>query len=126
MTQRYRVLVNGETLNFNGVPITLELVPEEEVGVHENAGGTEMSETTVKCPKCGFSGIVITELLDGDLRLISESQAAEIERLRAALKQYADHENWDSGDDDQYMDRWLGCRSGSAWNGWTIAEEALK
>lgn len=41
-----------------------------------------MSEATVRCPKCGHEGIVITELLDSDLRLIADSQAAEIVRLR--------------------------------------------
>ena len=41
-----------------------------------------MSETTVRCPQCGHEGIVITELLDADLRLIADSQQAEIERLR--------------------------------------------
>lgn len=42
-----------------------------------------MSEATVRCPKCGHEGIVITNLLNSDLLLISDSQAAEIERLRA-------------------------------------------
>lgn len=41
-----------------------------------------MSEATVRCPKCGHDGIVITDLLNSDLRLIADSQAAEIERLQ--------------------------------------------
>lgn len=49
--------------------------------------------------------------------------AAEIKRLRAALKQYADHTRWMGfgviADDDQCV--WCGRN-----NGWEIAEAALK
>ena len=55
-----------------------------------------MAESTIRCPKCGHEGIVITELLNADLRLIANSQAVEIkqllsriERLRAILTECA-------------------------------------
>lgn len=44
-----------------------------------------MSEATVRCPKCGHKGIMVTNLLNSDLRLIADSQAAEIERLRSEV-----------------------------------------
>ena len=44
-----------------------------------------MSETTVRCSECGHEGIVITELLNSDLALISDSLQAEIERLRLSM-----------------------------------------
>lgn len=44
-----------------------------------------MSEATVRCPKCGHKGIMVTNLLNSDLRLIADSQAAEIERLQSEL-----------------------------------------
>jgi len=40
-----------------------------------------MAKATVRCPKCGHEGIVITDLLNSDLALISDSQQVEIERL---------------------------------------------
>lgn len=45
--------------------------------------------STVTCGKCG-NMIEITDLLDADLRLIVDSQAAEIERLRGMIDQTAD------------------------------------
>jgi len=44
-----------------------------------------MAEATVRCPKCGHEGIVITEILNSDLALISDHQQAEIERLKSDL-----------------------------------------
>lgn len=44
-----------------------------------------MSDATVHCPRCGHEGIVVTELLNSDLALISDSQQAEIERLEVQL-----------------------------------------
>lgn len=41
-----------------------------------------MAKATMRSPKCGHDGIVITDLLNSDLALISDSQAAEIERLQ--------------------------------------------
>jgi DNA-directed RNA polymerase subunit RPC12/RpoP len=46
-----------------------------------------MSEATVRCPKCGHDGIVITELLNSNLRLIADSLQAE----NAELKQIFRH-----------------------------------
>lgn len=46
-----------------------------------------MAEATIRCPKCGHEGIVITELLNSDLALISDSQQAEIEQLRSELSE---------------------------------------
>jgi len=41
-----------------------------------------MSEATVRCPKCGHEGIVITELLNSDLRLIADTLDFENQKLR--------------------------------------------
>lgn len=50
----------------------------------------------------------------------------EIHKLRVALLQYADRDNWDALNDGTYHDWWLGRRLGDARHGWEIAEEALK
>ena len=65
-----------------------------------------MSEATVRCPKCGHEGIVITELLNSDLRLIADLQAAEIEWLRA---ERIDLVRWML---DRIEDGWHGCVTG--------------
>ena len=49
-----------------------------------------MSEATVRCPKCGHDGIVITELLNSDLRLIADDQSQKLAALREAVLQVID------------------------------------
>lgn len=65
-----------------------------------------MSEATVRCPKCGHKGIVVTNLLNSDMLLIADSQAAEIERLRA---ERIDLVRWML---DRIEDGWHGCVTG--------------
>ena len=57
----------------------------------------------------GFAASYLQELL------------AEVDALRGALEQYADHEHWESCEvDGQYEDWWV------SWGrGWTRAEDAL-
>lgn len=49
-----------------------------------------MADATVRCPKCGHEGIVVTELLNSDLALISDHQEAEIERLTKIIRSVID------------------------------------
>ena len=48
-----------------------------------------MSEATVRCPKCGHDGIVITELLDSDVRLLADKLASDNKRLIEAAEEVA-------------------------------------
>lgn len=47
---------------------------------------------------------------------------AEVERLRAALKQYANHDNWGEGRYEEFHENFVWGPSG---NGWEVAEQAL-
>jgi hypothetical protein len=42
-------------------------------------------KATIECPRCCHK-VVVTPLLNSDLRLLCDDQAAEIERLRHALE----------------------------------------
>ena len=56
-----------------------------------------MGEVTVRCPQCGREGIVITELLNSDLALISDHQQAEIERLQRQCDQLTELVDYERG-----------------------------